>query len=78
MADQYGLTPESYIFDLKRLLNRRYGQGTLFFILLFSKQQLKPFPVIIVTLMLYDFIYHLPQQVSLSICKQISHTSFLS
>ena len=78
MADQYGLTPESYIFDLKRLSNRRYGQGTLFFILLFSKQQLKPFPVIIVTLMLYDFIYHLPQQVSLSICKQRFHTFFLS
>jgi len=69
MADQYGLTPEDYVFDLKRLSNERYCQGMLFLILSFSKRQLKPCQVIVATLMVYDFIHHIPQQVSLSICK---------
>jgi len=70
MADQYGLTPEDYVNDLRKLSNERYGQGMLFFILLLSKQLLKPFQVIFATLMLYDFIYHIRQQVRVSICKQ--------
>ena len=78
MADQYGVTPEIYIYDLKILLNNRYSQGMLFFILSFSKQWLKPSQVIAATLMLYDFIYHIPQQVSLSICTQWFHISLLS
>jgi len=35
MTNQYGFTPEDYVFDLKILLNRRYTQGMLFFIVLF-------------------------------------------
>ena len=70
MADQYGLTLEDYIDDLKSLSNERYGQGMSFFILLFSKQWLKYFEAIIAILMLYDFIDHIPQQVRLPICKQ--------
>jgi len=31
MTDQYGLTPKDYVDDLKRLSNKRYGQGMLFF-----------------------------------------------
>jgi len=69
MTDQYGLTPEYYVLDLKKLLNARYSQGMLFLILSFSKQQLKPCQVIVATLMVYDFIHHIPQQVRLSICK---------
>jgi len=67
--DQYGLAPEDYVDDLKRLSNERYGQGMLFLIVLFLKQQLKPTQVIIATLMVYDFINHIPQQVRLFICK---------
>ena len=67
--DQYGLAPEDYVDDLKLLSNSRYDQGVLFFIVLFTKQQLKPTQVIIATLMVYDFIDHIPQQVRLSICK---------
>ena len=67
MADQYGVTPEDYANDLMLLSNKRYGQGVLFLILLFSKQRLKSFQVIVATLMIYDLIYHIPQQVSLSI-----------
>ena len=67
MADQYGVTPKDYANDLTLLSNKRYGQGVLFLILLFSKQRLKSFQVIVATLMIYDFIYHIPQQVSLSI-----------
>jgi len=70
MADQYGLTLEDYIDDLKFLSNERYSQGMLILIQLSSKQLLKPFQVIIATLMMYDFIDHIPQQVRLSICKQ--------
>ena len=70
MANQYGLTPEDYVYDLKRLSNECYGQGMLFYIILFSKQQPKPFQVIVVTLMLYDLIYHIPQQVTLPIFRQ--------
>ena len=69
MADQYGLTPQDYVDDLNELSNERYSQGVLFFIVLFTKQQLKPTQVIIATLMVYDFIDHIPQQVRLSICK---------
>jgi len=68
MTDQYGLTPQDYVDDLNRLSNERYGQGVLF-IVLFTKQQLKPTQVIIATLMVYDFIDHIPQQVRLVICK---------
>jgi len=35
MADQYGLPPDFYDLDLKVLLNERYTQGMLFFIVLF-------------------------------------------
>jgi len=70
MVDQYGLTPEDYAYDLKILSYKHYGQGMLSFILLFSKQRLKPSPAIHATLILYDFIYHIPHQVRLSICKQ--------
>jgi len=69
MADQYGLTPEDYLDDAKGLSNARYSQGKLFLILSFSKQRLTLFQVIVATLMLYDFIYHIPQQVRLSVCK---------
>jgi len=69
MEDQYGLIPDDYVFDLKNLSNERYTQGTLFLVLLFFKQRLKPFQVIVGTLMVYDFLYHIPQQVRLSICK---------
>jgi len=34
MEDQYGLTAEDYVFDLKNLSNARYGQGMLFLIVL--------------------------------------------
>jgi len=34
MEDQYGLTPEDYVDDMKFLSIKRYGQGTLFLILL--------------------------------------------
>jgi len=69
MEDQYGVAPEEYVYDLKNLSNERYIQGMLFLILLFLKQRLKPFQAIVVPLMLYDFIYHIPQQVRLSIFK---------
>jgi len=69
MADQYGFTPEDYIDDMNILSHERYSQGMLFLILLFFKRRLKPFQVIVATLMVYDFIYHIPQQVRLSICK---------
>ena len=69
MTDQYGLSPEDYVDDLKILSHSYYGQGMLFLILFSLKQQLKHFQVIVATLMLYDFIYHIPQQVSLSTCK---------
>jgi len=67
--DQYGLAPEDYVDDLKSLSNERYGQGMLFLIVLFLKQQLKPTQATIATLLVYDFISHIPQQVRLSICK---------
>jgi len=70
MIDQYGLAPEDYVDDLKYLSNARYGQGRLFFIPSFSKQWLKPFQVVVATLMLYDFIYNIRQQVRFSICEQ--------
>jgi len=69
MADQYGLTPEDYVLDLNKLSNARYSQGVPFLILSHSKQQLTPCQVIVATLMIYDFIDHIPQQVRLSICK---------
>ena len=78
MADQYGFTPEDYVFDTKVLSYNHYGQGMLFFILLFLKQWLKPFQVIFTTLMIYDFIDHIPQQVSPSICLQWLHISLVS
>jgi len=67
--DQYGLAPEDYVDDLKTLSGKRYGQGMLFVIVLFLKQQLKPTQAIIATLMVYDFIDHIPQQVRFFICK---------
>jgi len=69
MEDQYGVTPEDYAYDLNLLSDKRYGQGMLLLILLFLKHRLRPFQVIAATLMVYDFIYHIPQQVRLSICK---------
>jgi len=29
MADQYGVMPEDYVYDLEILSNARYGQGML-------------------------------------------------
>jgi len=69
MADQYKLTQETYANDIKRLLDRRYGQGMLILDPLFSKHPLKPFKAVIATLMAYDIINLIPQQVRLSICK---------
>jgi len=71
MADQYKLTQEAD--DLKRLSDRRYGQGMLILDLLFLKQLLKPFQVVVAVLMTYDIINLIPQQVRLSICKQRSY-----
>jgi len=67
MTDQYGLTPEFYILDLKILSMKCYGLSMLLLIISFAKQELKPFQVIVASLMLYDLTYHIPQQVSLSI-----------
>jgi len=72
MADQYGLMPEDYVFNLELLSYGRYSEGMQFLILYFSEQRPKPFQVIVITLMLYDFIYHVPQQVRLSTCKESS------
>jgi len=72
VADEYGLVPEDYIHDLKQLSDVRYIQGRLFPILLFSKQLLRPFQVIVATSMVYDMIRIIPQQVRLSICKNDS------
>jgi len=67
MADQYGLPPDDHVDDLKILSIARYGQGTLPFISIFVRKTTaeSPCQVIIVTLMLYDFIDHIPQQVRL-------------
>jgi len=70
MADEWGLMPEDYVANLEELSIRRYIEGMLFLILLFSKQLLKLFQVIIATSIVCDFIYHIPQQVRLSICEQ--------
>ena len=78
MGDQYGLTPQDYIDDLKKLSNERYSQGMPILILVSLKQLLKHFQVIVATLMGYDLIYHIPQQVRLSICKQWCYIYFLS
>ena len=43
MADQYGLTPEDYIYDNKFLSYQHYSQGMLFLILSSLKQRLKSF-----------------------------------
>jgi len=69
MGDKCGVTPEDYVYDMKYLSNERYSQGMLFLILLFLKHRLRHFQAIAATLMVYDFIYHIPQQVRLSICK---------
>jgi len=73
MADQY--RPSQV--EARELSNEHYGEGILFFILPFSKQWLKPFQVIISTLMAYDFIYHIPQRVRLSILEQCFYIFFL-
>jgi len=70
MIDQYGLTPEISVYDLKKLSNECYIESMPILILSFSKQRLKQSQGIVATLMLYDFIYHIPHQVSLSISKQ--------
>ena len=72
MADQYGQTPEDYVFDLENFAYKHYSEGMRFFILSFLEQRPKPFQVIVITLMLYDFIYHMPQQARLSTCKESS------
>jgi len=50
MSDQHGPTPEMYMYisDLKDLSDQFYSQGTLFLILLFSKQLLNPFKLFLV------------------------------
>ena len=72
MADQFGLMPEDYVLDLEVQSYNHYGEGMRFLILSFLEQRLKPLQVIVITLMLYDFIYHIPQQVRLSTCKESS------
>jgi len=72
MADQYGQTPEDYVFDLEILSYKRYSEGMQFLVLSFLEQRPEPFQVIVITLMLYDFIYHVPQQVRLSTCEELS------
>jgi len=67
MADQYKLTQEAYANDIKKLLDRRYGQGMLILDPLFSKHPLKPFKAVIATLMAYDIINLIPQQVGNSL-----------
>ena len=69
MIDQYGLTSEAYVNDLKLLSDRRYIQGMLILYLLFANQPLKPFQAAIATLMVCDIISLIPQQVRLSMCK---------
>jgi len=78
MADQYGLMPEDYNLDLEVRPYRYYSNGMQFLILSFLEQQPKPFQVIAITLMLYDFIYLVPQQVRLSTCKESSTYLFSS
>ena len=78
MADQYGLTPEDHIVDLKLLSDARYIQGMLIMDLLFASQSLTAFQAVIATLMVYDIINLIPQQVRLSMRKQRFHTSLLS
>jgi len=70
MTDQYGLTPEDYVDSLKILSDHRYMQCMPIIFLSFSKQQLKQSQGIVATLMLYDFIHHIPHQVRLSMSKQ--------
>ena len=70
MADQYGLIPEDYIADLKLLSDARYIQGMLILDLLFVNKSLTDFQAVIATLMVYDIINLIPQQVRLSMCKQ--------
>jgi len=67
--DQYRLAPEDYVDNLKSLSGKHYSQGMLFLVVLFLKQQLKPIKVIIATLIVYDFINCIPQQMRLFICK---------
>jgi len=78
MADQYGLTLEDYIGDKKLLSDARYSQGMLILDLLFVNKSLRGFQAVIATLMVYDIINLIPQQVRLSMCKQRFHTSLLS
>ena len=78
MADKYGLTPEDYVYDLKILSNDYYTEGMPVPVLLLSKQRLKHLQAVIASLMLYDLVYHIPQQVSLSNCKQSFYISLLS
>jgi len=75
MADQYGLAPEDYVYDLKNLSSIRYIGCMPIIFLSFSKQWLKQSQGIVATLMVYDFIYHIPQQVRRSTRKQRFHTS---
>lgn len=70
MVDQYGLSPEDYINDLKLLSNNHYILGRLILDPSFSTYLLKHFQATIATLMVYDFIYHIPQQVNLPIFQQ--------
>jgi len=72
MADQYGQTPEDYVFDLENLACKRYSEGMQFLVLSFLEQRPESFQVIVITLMLYDFIYHVSQQVRLSTCEESS------
>lgn len=78
MADQYRFTPETYIFDLMKLSDSRYGRGMLILDLLFLKHLLKPFQAAIATLMAYVIINFIPQQVRLSMCEQWFHIPLLS
>ena len=78
MANKYGLTPEFYVYDLKILSNVHYTKGMPVPALLLLEQWLKHFQAVIASLMLYDLVYHIPQQVSLSNCKQSFYISLLS
>jgi len=72
MADQYGLMPVDYVLDMELQPYINSSEGMRFPILSFLEQRPKPFQVIVIPLMLYDFIYHVPQQVRLSTCKESS------
>jgi len=70
MTEQYGLTPEDYLNDVKLMPSERYVECMPIVLQSFSKQRLKPFQGITANLMLYDLIYQIPQQMRVSTSEQ--------